>query len=439
MEVDITDSQELGFNGLIRLFRGDDTDFVVASLTDPRTIETVGTAITAATLPPAAPLVSRYLRDTRGEDDQGNKIGPGTVTEAILRAAASDGGTNVISAPHILTSDNEQAEIRIGDNIPIISSRVESAAGIQTETGLSTSVNVERQDIGVTLRVTPQITEGETLRLEIFQEITTVNEALSEVTGSAEDVGVALSSRRVENTVVVGDGETVVIGGLISDVYQDTVNKVPFLGDIPFLGWAFKSTTTSLVKKNLLVFLTPHIVRQVADLERETIRKREEFREKSSEVLELSEQERKEIEDGRREAELAGIPYEPPASRNPVRMVVLDHEARYPLQRMREIEQQQREESERQEAERRAAIRGPRYFVRGAVYGDEDSATETLTKLLDAGFDGELVSGEAGGTVLHEIHLGPFESLEEAQRVGQVLRSAHGLAPAVVVEPPADE
>ena len=111
--------------------------------------------------------------------------------DGILRLSASNGDTNILSAPHILTSDNEQAEIRVGDNIPIISSRVESAQG-QTD-GLSSSVNVERQDVGVTLRVTPQITEGDSLRLEIFQEITAISADISaEDIGAAEDVGVPL-------------------------------------------------------------------------------------------------------------------------------------------------------------------------------------------------------------------------------------------------------
>ena len=101
--------------------------------------------------------------------------------------------------------------------------------------------------------MTPQITEGDTLRLEIFQEISNVNEALGQLTGDASEVGVALSNRQVENTVVVADGETVVIGGLIENGVDQTVTKVPWLGDIPVLGWAFKSTSNSDTKKNLLL------------------------------------------------------------------------------------------------------------------------------------------------------------------------------------------
>src|SRR4029453_9755621 len=117
--------------------------------------------------------------------------------DGILKASATNGDINIVSAPHILTSDNEEAEIRVGDNIPIISSRVESAQGVvATPTGsLASSVNVERQDIGVTLRVTPQITEGNSLRLEIFQEITEINSALQSGVGKVKDAGPGLPNR----------------------------------------------------------------------------------------------------------------------------------------------------------------------------------------------------------------------------------------------------
>jgi general secretion pathway protein D len=120
-------------------------------------------------------------------------------------------------------------------------------------------VNVERQDIGVTLRVTPQITEGDTMRLDIFQEITALNAALQAGVGDPNQVGPALSNRRVENSVVVKDGETVVIGGLISDDYNDTITKVPWLGDIPVLGW-LQEHDDPAHQAQLLVFLTPRVI-----------------------------------------------------------------------------------------------------------------------------------------------------------------------------------
>jgi general secretion pathway protein D len=436
MEVAVTNSDDLGFDGIWQAINGD-TQITFRSLTDTQAAAIAAGAtggpmgILAQNL--ASGFLGAFKRDTRDKDAQGNPTGNGTLIQSIIRASKADAGTNIISAPHILTSDNEQAEIRVGNNIPIISSRVESAAG--QDIGLSTSVNVERQDIGVTLRVTPQITEGETLRLDIFQEISAINRGLAEDTGNAEDVGVPLSTRRVENVVVVSDGETVVIGGLISDDYQDIQTKVPWFGDIPIFGWAFKSSTRVLRKNNLLVFLTPHIVRTRADLEKETIRKREEFRRRTGEQLELSQDEREELEAKRQAAEAAGLPFEPDLGRNPVRVAVLEHETRYPLQRMREIEQGEREEAERAAQERAEQERAPSYWVQAAVVGDEADAQRALTALIDAGYDGSLVSVAAGGAVIHEIRLGPYARLEDAQQAGAAVERSHGLKSAVLVEP----
>ena len=323
----------------------------------------------------------------------------------------------------------------MGDNIPIISSRVESAAG-QTD-GLSSSVNVERQDVGVTLRVTPQITEGDSLRLEIFQEITAINADIE--VGAAEDVGVPLSNRRIENTVVVKDGETVVIGGLISDDYLDSVTKVPWLGDIPVLGWAFKSTSRSLTKRNLVVFLTPHIVRTPLDLENETIRKRLEFQNEAGDVLGISD-ESLEIEAQRyAEAQETGEPYLPADHGNPVLTRVASHTVRYPVERMREIEQQKSEELERLAAERAAAERAPLFYLQAAIFGDADAAAAMLTDLVDSGHDGTLVAQESGDAVLYELQLGPYPSLAQAELAASVVRRSHGLEPTVIVVQPQSE
>ena len=441
MEVDVTDSQDLGFDGLYRLITSN-TDIIVASHTAGEAFgAAVGGALPGADAIPS--FLSNVLHDTRDDDNgDGTRDGSGTIIQGIIRAAASDDNTNIISAPHILTSDNEEAEIRVGDNIPIISSRVQSAQGIVTDpdqnSSLATSVNVERQDIGVTLRVTPQITEGETLRLDIFQEITAVNNALTVTTTVASgQSGVALSSRKIENTVVVSDGETVVIGGILTDDYTDTVDKVPWLGDIPILGWAFKTVSRSLTKKNLLVFLTPHIVRTKGDLESETIRKREEFRISTGEQLDLDQQAHEQELEARREALLQGTVYTSPTLKDPALNRLLDHEARYPLERMREIEGQREVERRTKEAAARRA--GAGYMIQAAVLGDEKAAMETLTRLVDAGYDGTLVSAQTAGAILYEVRVGPYDSLDDAQRAAEAIRRSEGLSPALIVEPTGPE
>jgi general secretion pathway protein D len=225
MEVDITDREELGFAGILNLTLGGN-EYRFASLPggddlaerlDPDSDSNPGDVAGAV----LSKIFSTSFFGTF------NRVTDTTVISTAIRAAASDNRFNLVSAPHILTSDNEEAEIKIGDNIPIITSRVQSAAGVENASNLATSVNVERQDIGVTLRVTPQISEGDNVRLEIFQEITDTNPTVQGSVGDINQVGPALSSRKIENTVVVSDGGTVVIGGLISDDYEDSVSKVP--------------------------------------------------------------------------------------------------------------------------------------------------------------------------------------------------------------------
>ncbi len=420
MEVDVTDTSDLGFNALLRITRG--WDIAVRSATDSTTRggldiqDAVVSGAASALLPGSGPFAASVVRETIG----------GNVIAAILRASATDGNTNVLSAPHILTSDNEEAEIRIGNNIPIVTSRVNAATGVSD--ALSSSVNVERQDIGVTLRVTPQISEGDSLRLKIFQEITDVNEALSAETGDPAEVGVSLTSRRIENTLVVADGETVVVGGLISEGVQDTVSRVPWLGSIPILGWAFKTKTRTVKKVNLLIFLTPHIIRNASDLASQTIRKRKEFRENAGGRLDLSKAERK-------EADALGIDYSSYAGGDAVRNALVEHSKRYPLQRMREIEDERERIREEKAEAAKIGPEGTRYGVRADVFSDPDAASAALTEILDAGYEGTLVSGETDGMLLFEVQVGPFETLEEAEQASEVLQEVFGYSPSLIVLP----
>ncbi len=465
MEVDVTDARDLGFNGFGRIFRGN-TSYALGSVTDSGAVPNVfgssttdgngGTTDTGAGTLGNSILSSLFAAATRSTVSQvmvpaldpmtglatgaleqatdgfGNPLFSGSLIQGIIRASASLTSTNILSAPHVLTLDNEEAEIKVGNNIPIVTSRVESAAG-QSTGGLATSQNIERQDIGITLRVTPQISEGESLRLKIFQEITDINAGLTAQTGSAEEVGVALSNRKIENVVVVGDGETVVIGGLIDENQGDIETKVPWLGDIPILGWLFKTTDEDVRKVNLLVFLTPHIVRNEAELATETIRKREEFWESSEKALRLTDKEKRQAKERREEAEAAGISMTPFKGKNPVRGRLVEHRDRYPVDQMREIERREREA--RQQAAAQAQVDGgKRYGVLAATFGDEGAAAAALQQLIDAGYDGALVTEDRSGTVLYEIRIGPFGELGEAEEAAEVMRQSFEMSPVVTVE-----
>ncbi len=453
MEVTVSNNQQLGLNSVYRTV-GSGRDITVASLTDSASRPTIfgsGSSSTGTGTTSAASAIAGTITDSildnlivaaaknslrYGTDPvTGQLIATGgSLIQGILRASENLNNTNILSAPHILTSDNEEAEIKVGNNIPIISSRVQSAAGVTNATGnLATSVNVERQDIGVTLRVTPQISEGDTLRLKIFQEITAINRGLISDTGDPNQVGVPLSSRKVENTVVVSDGETVVIGGLIGNADEDTENKIPWVGDIPFLGWAFKSTTDRLRKENLLVFLTPYIVRSAADMEKQSIRKREEFAKASAEAIARSPSELEEEERRKEEAEEKGVAYdEPEDTGNAIRDNLGSLARRYPAERMGQIEAQQEQERRERERAESAAANAPSWGVLAAIFRSEQAAQAQLTELVDAGYDGTLVSGDQAGAVFYELRLGPFPSSDQANRVADAVRRGYGLSPTVI-------
>ncbi|MEW6427398.1 MAG: type II secretion system secretin GspD [Thermodesulfobacteriota bacterium] len=218
---------------------------------------------------------------------------------ALIDLSKTDSGINILSAPRLLTSDNEEAEIIVGSNVPIITSRLTNAVGAATDTstGLATSVAVERKDVALTLRFTPQITSaGDLVRLSVYQEITDVAEASSNV-GNPEQVGPTFTKRLIRNTVVPKNHQTIVLGGLIGTNVSERVTKVPLLGDVPVLGWLFKSKSTVASKTNLLVFITPHILASEEDVSAVTRKARDamnDFRDK----VKPSPQQQQELIDG---------------------------------------------------------------------------------------------------------------------------------------------
>ena len=191
----------------------------------------------------------------------------------LIDVSKTDSDVNLLSAPRLLTSDNEEAEIIVGSNVPIITGRLTDTGS----DGLAQSVSVERQDVALILRFTPQITEGDLVRLNVYQEITDIapfSAALAASVGSPSEVGPTFTKRVLRNTVLVENGKTVVLGGLIDTNVTESVTKVPILGDIPYLGWLFKRTSTQEEKTNLLIFINPTIIKSPEDLEQVTSRNR---------------------------------------------------------------------------------------------------------------------------------------------------------------------
>jgi general secretion pathway protein D len=173
---------------------------------------------------------------------------------AIAQALQSVANTNIVSTPNLVTLDNEEAKIVVGQNVPFIT-------GQFTNTGTATTSpfqTIERKDVGITLRIKPQIGEGGAIRMQLFQEQSSV---LATTAAGTSNAGPSTAKRSVEGTVTVDDGQILVLGGLIEDNVTVSQSKVPLLGDIPFLGALFRSESRERKRTNLMVFLRPVVMR----------------------------------------------------------------------------------------------------------------------------------------------------------------------------------
>lgn len=194
-------------------------------------------------------------------------LGSGTVSvggreianlNMLARFLESDTKANILSTPNLVTLDNEEAKIVVGRNVPF-------PTGSYANTGTTTTVNpfttIERKDVGLTLKVKPQISEGGTVRLQIYQEASAVIEGTATAT-----TGPSTTKRSIESTVLVDDGAVIALGGLVEDTYSGGQEKVPLLGDIPYLGQFFRYDSRKRGKTNLIVFLRPVILRDAASI-----------------------------------------------------------------------------------------------------------------------------------------------------------------------------
>ncbi len=195
---------------------------------------------------------------------------------ALIRALASDSNANLLSAPQILALDNEESEIQVSEKIPT------SSGASTTSTGVI-QTNISREDIGLKLKIKPQINEvSDLVRLALDQSIEAISNA--KPPSALESQSFVSTKRAMKTTVLVKDQDTVVIGGLLRDNVNETTSKVPLLGDIPILGWLFKSTNKETVKTNLLLLLTPTIIKQYGDFRKlfdQKIKERQEFMDKN--------------------------------------------------------------------------------------------------------------------------------------------------------------
>ena len=200
----------------------------------------------------------------------------------ILSMIGKDADSTVLSTPSIMTMDNEQSSIVVGQEIPITTGETLSS------TNNNPFRSIQRQEVGIKLQVRPQINEGNAVKMHINQEVSSIFGPLGDMS-----TDLITNKRQIETTVLVEDGDTIVLGGLIDDDVQESVKKVPLLGDIPLLGRIFQSSSTSRTKRNLMVFLKPTIVRDAEDVRNISNRKYNYF----EAIQELQKKEGNEIPD----------------------------------------------------------------------------------------------------------------------------------------------
>ena len=176
----------------------------------------------------------------------------------LVRALASDAATNILSTPSVVTLDNEQAEIIVAQNVPFLTGQFTNTGA--NEGATNPFQTIERQDVGIILRVKPQINKGNELKLHIEQEVSSIAPTTT-VQGSVNAVDLITNRRSLRTNVMVADGKVLVLGGLIDDNVVQSREKVPVLGDLPFLGPLFRFDSSTLAKRNLMVFLRPRIMR----------------------------------------------------------------------------------------------------------------------------------------------------------------------------------
>ena len=200
---------------------------------------------------------------------QGITIGVGRISDsgvsfaAILSALEGDADTNIISTPSIVTTDNEEATLQVGQEVPFVTGSY-SNTGTSTTGAVNPFQTIQRQQIGVKLAITPQINEGDAMLLKISQEISSIAQS------AAGAVDLITNQRTIDTTVIVNDGEILVLGGLLEDQLRESDQRVPMLGRLPLLGNLFRSRTTSKVKTNLMVFIRPKILRDTSQSMMET-------------------------------------------------------------------------------------------------------------------------------------------------------------------------
>ena len=262
LEVALDQIKSIGAN-LSFAFTVDDTTLGFGGTILPGVPSLLGVASGASSTPSLIAALSGGFLGVIGEEvdpDGSGPLPPIPSFTALFQALTSLAGGNVLSTPSIVTTDNEEAEIVVADVIPFPTGSTVGETGVTVET-------IDRQPVGIRLGITPQISEGDFLNLNIHTEVSAVREAPVAGLNTAE-FGIATTTRTADSAVVVKNGQTIVIGGLVQDRETVLENKVPLLGDVPFFGNLFKFKRKQSTKINLMILLTTRIIENEGDMQR---------------------------------------------------------------------------------------------------------------------------------------------------------------------------
>ena len=285
LEVNLNDETQLGvgMHAAIPFKTSDGTGFIPLTSTPNSSLSSLN--------PLSAVSLGGFLSGLVGPTSpqlQGTVLAGFPSIGFLIQALQTSSDVNVISTPHILATDNEDAEITVGQNVPfqagVVSPGLSSLASTATSTSSNSNLSgfsgllgsvvapIQRQNVELRLRIKPQITEGDNIRLQ-------VDEQTEDIASRDPQLGPTTNKRTIKTNISVKDQSTIVIGGLIQERTIQGVRKIPLLGDIPLLGWLFRSTNNTKTKTNLLLFLTPYIIHDQSDYRRIYERKRQEQQE----------------------------------------------------------------------------------------------------------------------------------------------------------------
>ena len=262
-EVSASTSSKLGVDWAVF----NDDRIAAAGILDPNTLTAIGGALSGTDLGAASALgaIGTGLTAVGGVDHRPN----GTSFAVLIKALQGDGDTNLLSTPSVVATDNEESEISVGQEVPFLTGRFSNtgASNVGTTGVVNPFQTIERKDVGLTLGITPQINEGDNIKMKLSLEIS----SLAASTSAASDL--ITNKRTVTTTVTVQSGQILVLGGLIDDSLQDSVSGIPFLSKIPLFGTLFQFRSVNKQKRNLMVFIRPAILKADQDVDYYTRRK----------------------------------------------------------------------------------------------------------------------------------------------------------------------